>query len=118
MYDYAFINFNKEVILMNLEKALKDYRISLWFCWFPIIPIVLDTEEGFCFYFKCVVGMEFYNIIIAELRKDKIEAKNDNCYWYPCYNEKLKFFIKPFNYRIENLKKTINRLKIEIKDKK
>lgn len=117
MYDYGYIEMNKEVILLYLEKALKDYKISLWFSWFTLIPNLLNTNDGFCHYFKCTIGEDYYKTIIDELSQDRLfcEDKKFSSYWYPNYTSYLhKNYRKPFLYRIKNLQKTIDRLKLEI----
>ncbi len=109
---------NKETILIYLEKALIDYQYSLWFSWLSIIPVILNTEDGFCLYFKCTLGVLHYNDIIDELRKDKESGLQFKFYWYPIYDKSgLSFFRKPFIYRINHLKRTIKRLKDDIFEK-
>lgn len=118
---------NKKIILPMLERALTLYKISLFFWWFPLIPILLRTDEGFCYYFKKVllrkVGLNLndydllsdedlalHSEIIDILRYNAFEdAENKTSNWFPLYYQGINK--ECFTGRIRTLESAISDMK-------
>ena len=93
---------NKEIIAI-LQDMKKDFESE------KILPI---CREGFCYWISNSNYYFKYHLIVPELKKDLIENKNGDGYWYKPYFHS-GFKPESIQSRIDHLTRTIKRLQDE-----
>lgn len=114
----------KKQILEVLNLMLNDWRTGLNEPLNNALINKLNVDDGFCIWLQCYYeevdvfdDRPLIQAIISELKVDHIQVgmyTKSNTWWYPCVNDFNDFAkekkIIAFQYRINNLKRTIERL--------